>query len=114
MPVASTLILLPQTTYTGPGPYTVVGETHPAAAYYVSNKDLQTLNYKLTGLTGNLVIEASLATLPTTSDWFTVFELVNVNSTVSSYINIVGKFVYIRAKIDNYTTGIVDHIKLTY
>ena len=44
MSQTTTLILLPQTTYDGGGTanvYTVVGNSQPAAAYYLGNRDLQ-------------------------------------------------------------------------
>lgn len=49
MSQTTTLILLPETTYVNPGnssPYTVTGNSYPAAAYYLGNKDLQTVNMK--------------------------------------------------------------------
>ena len=67
MSQTSTLILLPQTTYDGGGTanvYTVTGNTQPAAAYYLGNQDLQTISYSFTNVTGNLEIEATLATDP--------------------------------------------------
>ena len=124
----TTLILLPQTQYNG-GPnanvYTVTGETRPAAAYILGNKDLQTVNINLTEVTGNIVIQASLATTPSDSDWFNVYELeANVNaapntapqlaSNASVYTNIEGNFVYMRAKVEDFAYGIVNFVKVSY
>jgi len=128
MSQTTTLILLPQTSYQNPGngaPYTVTGATNPAAAYYLGNKDLQTVAIKLTEVTGNIVIEASLATQPSTTDWFKVYELeANANavsntapqiaSNASVYTNIEGNFVYIRAKIEDFRFGSVHYVKLSY
>jgi len=128
MSQATTLILLPQTSYLNPGngaPYTVTGNTQPAAAYYLGNKDLQTVAIKLSQVTGNIVIEASLATQPSTSDWFKVYELeANANATPNSapqiasnssvYTNIEGNFVYMRAKIQDFAFGTVEYVKLSY
>jgi hypothetical protein len=128
MSQTTTLILLPQTSYLNPGngaPYTVIGNSQPAAAYYLGNRDLQTINIKATGLTGNIVIEASLATSPTQNDWFKVYELVaNANapantapqlaSDASVYTNIEGNFVYMRAKIVDFDGGTLDFVKLSY
>jgi hypothetical protein len=128
MSQATTLILLPETSYVNPGngaPYTVTGNSQPAAAYYLGNRDLQTVNTKLSNCTGNIVIEASLATTPTSSDWFKVYELVaNANATSNSapqlasnasvYTNIQGNFVYMRAKVVDFRGGIVEHVKLSY
>lgn len=125
---ATTLILLPETTYLNPGngaPYTVTGNSQPAAAYYLGNKDLQTVNVKLNSVTGNIVIQASLATSPTETDWFKVYELeANANATPNSapqlasnasiYTNIEGNFVRMRAKVEDFNNGVVQFVKLSY
>ena len=125
---ATTLILLPQTTYLNPGngaPYTVTGNSQPAAAYYLGNKDLQTVNVKLTAVTGNIVIQATLATSPSNTDWFEVYKLeANANATANSapqlasnasiYTNIEGNFVRMRAKIEDFNNGVVNFVKLSY
>ena len=128
MSQTTTLILLPQTTYLNPGngaPYTVTGNSQPAAAYYLGNQDLQTVNISLTNCTGNIVIEASLATDPTNNDWFDVYQLeANANAAPNSapqiasnarmYTNVEGNFVYLRAKVEDFQGGAVNYVKLTY
>lgn len=128
MSQTTTLIMLPQTSYVNPGnsaPYTVTGNNQPGASYYLGNRDLQTVNYKLSNVTGNIIIEASLATTPTSNDWFKVFEVeANVNavansapqlaSNASAYTNIEGNFVFLRAKVEDFQSGIVQFIKLSY
>jgi hypothetical protein len=120
MSQTTTLILLPQTTYQNPGngaPYTVTGNTQPAAAYYLGNRDLQTVNINLTNCTGNIVIQASLATAPVSTDWFNVYTLEansEQNANASVYTNIQGNFVYIRAKVEDFQQGIVNFVKLSY
>jgi len=117
MSQTTTLILLPQTTYLNPGngaPYTVTGNTQPAAAYYLGNRDLQTVNISLTEVTGNITIEATLATTPTDSDWFKVYELEATSSNNALYTNIEGNFVYLRAKIVDFNNGVLNFVKLSY
>ena len=71
------------------------------------------------------MLEASLATTPTSNDWFKVYELVaNANATSNSapqlasnasvYTNVEGNFVYMRAKVENLQGGTVQFVKLTY
>lgn len=124
----TTLILLPQTAYNNPGngaPYTVTGETQPAAAYYLGNRDLQTVNIGLFNCSGNIVLEATLASSPSENDWFKVYELeANANAAANSepqiasnakmYTNIEGNFVYMRAKIEDFNGGLVQYVKLSY
>lgn len=128
MSQTTTLIMLPETSYVNPGnsaPYTVTGTSQPAASYYLGNRDLQTVNYKLTDVVGNIVIEASLATSPTNNDWFKVYELeANANaaantapkiaSNASAYTNVEGNFVFLRAKVEGFQGGTVQFIKLSY
>lgn len=128
MPQTTTLILFPETAYNGGGTanvYTLTGNTQPAAAYYLGNQDLQTINIKLTEVTANVVIQATLATTPAENDWFKVYELnanwqapanttPNINSNAIMYTNIEGNFVYMRAKIEDFAHGIVQFIKLSY
>lgn len=124
-----TLILLPETAYNnvnGNGsPYTVVGDNQPAAAYYLSNQDLQTVNYNFSQVTGNLVIQATLATTPQDVDWFSVFEVdANANaapgsnsyiaSNASAFTNIEGTFVFMRAVVQDFQGGVVNYVKLSY
>ena len=121
MSQTTTSILLPQTAYSGlnGAAYTVVGNTYVAASYYQSNKDLQTAAIKLTAVTGNIILEASLVANPAETDWFKVYELVanntsDTNSNASVYANLNGNFVNIRAKVENFSTGVINHIKVTY
>ena len=128
MSQSTVLILLPQTTYLNPGngaPYTVTGTSQPAAAYYLANKDLQTVQYSLTNVTGNILIQASLSTAPLDTDWFQVYLLeANANaatdspeqlaSNATSYTNIEGNFVYVRAKIQDFQGGVVNFVKVSY
>ncbi len=129
MSQATTLVLLPQTPYINPGngaPYTITGNSEPAAAYYLGNQDLQTVNISLTNCTGNIIIEATLAS-PTALDidWFKVYELeANANaesnsapqiaSNASLYTNISGNFVSIRAVVEDFQGGVVNYLKLSY
>jgi hypothetical protein len=128
MSASTTLILFPQTAYVNPGngaPYTVTGDSRPAAAYYLGNKDLQTVNISLTNCTGNIVLEATLASQPVDLDWFKVYELeANANAAANSlpqiasnarvYTNVEGNFVYVRAKIEDFQGGAVNFVKISY
>lgn len=120
MSQTTTLILLPQTTYQNPGngaPYTVVGNSQPAASYYINPKALQTVNINLSDVNGNIIIQATLATDPGENDWFKVYELVadsNANANSSMYTNVEGSYVYMRAKVEDFSQGVVNFVKLSY
>ena len=83
------------------------------------------VNINVTNCTGNITIEASLATTPTSTDWFKVYELeANANAAANSapqiasnasvYTNIDGNFVYMRAKVVDFEGGVVNFVKLSY
>lgn len=120
MSQSTTLILLPQTTYTigPPANTTVVGNTFPAATYYLSSQDLQTVTWAVSNFKGTITIQASLLDTPTTdNDWFTVLNIVYndpAGTTINSFNNVVGNFIRIRAVVNNFTQGIVEHIKVSY
>lgn len=108
-------LLLPQTAYTTQS--LIRGDKKPAAAYYLGNADLQTLTWNVTSFSGTIVIQASLVTNPvlsTDDDWFPVFTQVCNNQTQVSYSNITGNFVWLRAKIQGWTQGVINNIKVTY
>lgn len=108
-------LLFPQTSYSNQS--LVRGEKKPAAAYYLGNADLQTISWNVTNITATLVIQVSLVTNPVESsdiDWFPVHTVVFNNQTEVSYTNIKGNFVWIRAKIQGWSQGIVNNVKATY
>ncbi len=122
MSQSTVLQLLPQTVYVNDGtnnPYDVTGNTVQAASYYLGSQDLQTLSLNFTEVTGNLVIEASLANPPADGDWFKVYEIsannqANTNANLNSYQNITGNFVNMRAKIEDFAHGTVQYVKISY
>ena len=110
MSQSTILTLLPQTTYQNDGTgnaYSVTGNSIQAAGYILGGQDLQTLTYNFSEVTGNLVIEGTLASTPVDDDWFKVFETrannaSNVNSNTNTYTNITGNFTYMRAKLEDF------------
>lgn len=108
-------LLLPQTSYSDAS--LIRGPKKQAAAYYLGNADLQTVSWNVTNLTATMVIQVSLVTDPiesTDSDWFPVHTVIFNNQTTLGYANIEGNFVWIRAKIQGWSQGIVNNIKVAY
>lgn len=116
MAQSTTLILFPQTSFSGSNNL-IRGDKKQAASYYLGNADLQTVTWNLTNVNGTLAIQASIATDPTETDdndWFTVFTLPCTNLTQTGYTNINGNFVWIRAKISSFTQGVIQNVKVSY
>ena len=122
MSQSTILTLLPQTTYKNDGTgdaYDVTGNSVQAAGYILGSQDLQTLTYNFSEVTGNLIIQGTLASTPTDSDWFRVYKTTanyssNVKSNTNTYTNIVGNFTYMRAKIEGFKNGTVQNVKISY
>lgn len=129
MSQTTTEILLPQTTWNGNVAnvpvYDVTGDGKPAASYYLAGKDLQTVNINLAGVTGNIVIQASIATDPASIDWFNIYTVeananapansqANLNAYTNEAVNLEGNFVWMRAKVEDFAGGVVQFVKLSY
>ena len=125
MAQATVAILIPQATYVGSNPLSIVGDKKQAAAYYLANRDLQTVIWNLGSningntpvyFVGNITIQASLATSPGAFDWFDVYS-VPVASTPtgqSGYYNLVGNYVWLRAVVTQWTAGPIMSIAASY
>ena len=122
MSQSTNLTLLPGTVYKNDGTsqaYDVTGDTVQAASYYQGNQDLQTVSFSFSEVTGNLVIEGTLASTPSDDDWFKVYEVsannsANTNANLKSFTNLTGNFVYMRAKINDFNHGVVNFVKVSY
>ena len=116
MAQATTLPLLSQLSYNDGSVVgsAFTGQRQQAASFYLGNKDLQTVTWSLTGVSATIQIQATLAENPGNNDWFTVYNLVVSNSSQMSFTNVQGNFVYIRARIQNFTAGVIQNIKVSY
>jgi hypothetical protein len=116
MAQATTLSLLSQLSYNDGSVVgnSFTGQIQQAASFYLGNKDLQTVTWSLTGVSATIKIQATLAESPTDNDWFTVYNLVASNLSQMSFTNVQGNFVYVRAVVQNFTTGVIQNIKVSY
>lgn len=93
---------------------TVVGEKYKGDGYYGRSDGFHTAQYTVTGFTGTVNIQATLAVNPTTDDWFTVYTQTYSTTSGSFLTNFTGNYVWIRAQISNWTDGTVTSIKLNH
>ena len=108
----TTQILFPQTAYNNTS--TVTGDRKPAANYHLGNRDTQTLLWNLVGVSGKILIQATLVENPIGSDWFTIHTIDANNLTQINYTNIQGNFVWMRAQINMFSKGTIQSIKVSY
>lgn len=132
MAQGTTVVLLPQTAFPGPpgSQISIDGTKKQAAAYYLANRDLQTISWNLGQVPqpynqqsnpvfiGNIYIQASISTNPTNdSDWFTVYEL-NVTpgpqNVQQGYYNLTGNYVWLRAIVRDWTQGAISLVAASY
>ena len=114
--------LLPTTVYGTPsGNYDgtsleFIGNAIPAANYYGGQGSAQTALIETTGLIGIITIEGSLNDWTQQAEWFTIETYGNatVGTTGTQAINMLGNFVWIRAKVTEFTTGIINSANVIF
>ena len=122
MPQVTIVTLLAQRNFPGPvgSAYTWVGDPQKAAAYYLANRDLQTISWS-TGdgghtpsatFSGNITIQASLATTPGAHDWFDVYNI--PTSDEQGYHNLNGNYIWLRARVTDWTQGVINVVRASY
>lgn len=88
------------------------GPATRADGYYGFADGMHTVAFYLKNFKGNLILEATLNDVPSESDWFpigiganTTFYQVETLETRIETFNVVGNFVYLRAKIQRSHLG---------
>ena len=97
---------------------TVVGDASKGDGFYGRSDGIHTVQYSISGFTGSVIIEATLATEPVDQDWFPVYtqsypELNNEPATTSKIANFTGNYVWVRAKVV-FSDGVVNSILLNH
>lgn len=119
----TTLQLLPTTTYGTPsGNYDgssqdFSGVDQQAADYYGGFGGLQTVAFFLENFQGRIRIQATLDSMPATDQaWFQVYDLDTTSQTLTRNfsVNVVGNFTWIRARVEDFQTGTIDKVMLSY
>jgi hypothetical protein len=119
----TTLQLLPTTTHGTPsGNYDGSSEAwsgvdQQAANYYGGFGDLQTVAFFLLNFQGLIRIQATLDQHPASDvSWFDVetFDSVAAATTENFSRNIEGNFVWMRARVEDFTAGTITKLMLSY
>ena len=114
---------------------TITGEKYKGDGYYGRSDGFHTVQVNLDGFIGKIEIQGTLAIDPVDTDWFTV-ELGTGNMSIDTtgllteqnitYVeytetttnnklyNFTGNYVWVRAKVSNWTDGTVNSIKLNH
>ena len=111
---ANSEIILSSTTHPGDSTVeTVTGEKFKGDGYYGRSDGLHSVQYTYSGLTGDIIIQATLAIDPVEDDWFDAHRYTAANETSSAIASFTGNYVWIRAKVV-YTDGTIDSITLNH
>ena len=114
--------LLPYTTYGTPsGNYdgantTFVGNAILAANYYGGQGSAQTAIITGTGFQGLITIEASLNDWTQQAEWFAVdyYGNANITTTSTQAINMLGNFVWLRARVTDFVAGTINSANVIF
>lgn len=99
---------------------TYYSENLKGDGYYGRSDGFHSVQYNLTGVIGNIAIQATLATIPTEEDWFTVTTSLhqasesNNNRSGSFIYNFTGNYVWLRVSVTDYTDGSVRSVVLNH
>ncbi len=119
MSQATSLVLLPQTAYTGTATMSVVGTAQKAASYDVAWRDIQTISWSATkSFDGVAKIQVSLAETPTALDWADMYtlptEATSLPGNQSGFYNLRGSFVWVRVNVTGWNAGTIQSITMSY
>jgi hypothetical protein len=118
----TTQILIPETVYgEASGNYDGssqlwTGNAVPAANYYGGQGALQTITYRVENFIGEIVVEASLNDAVEQAKWFEVDRYGDSSTIHNDYhpVNVVGNFVWLRARVLGFDQGTIQFVTAAY
>ena len=100
---------------------TLTSDNYKGDGYYGRSDGFHTVQYNLQGFIGTIVMQATLATSPTASDWFTLTNTEHTSADDSSanadgahIYNFTGNYVWVKANVTNWTDGTISSILLNH
>jgi len=115
--MANSEIILSENNHTASTNNVLTGDAFKGDGYYGRSDGLHTTQYDLVDFAGIVKIQATLAVEPAEEDWFTVLEKDHSDSSLTSgsFIdNFTGNYVWVRARIEGWTDGTVNSIRLNH
>ena len=88
----------------------------PAANYYGGQGNMQTITYRVTGFTGKIIVQATLNDLTDQASWFDVDTYDRSAETITDYhpVNVIGNFVWLRARVELFDAGEIQFVTASY
>lgn len=115
--------LLPATSHgTASGNYdgsstSFTGDAVKAAGYYSTHGTLQSVAFFTTDLSATITIEATVDSDTSTAEWFIVHTVAGDGSSLTDdneVANLTGRFTWIRAKVTDFTQGVINKVTVSY
>ena len=113
MPSYSETILSSQTHPGDSTSETVTGTKYKGDGYYGRADGFHTVQYNVTGFSGTVKMQGTLATVPTESDYFDISGTEETGTEGSFFKNFTGNYVWVIAVVI-YTDGTVQSILLNH
>ena len=92
------------------------GVSVEAANYYQGRGGLQTVLINITGVIGEIIIEATLDSVAQTATWFETYTYGDTSSALTDLhsVNIPGNFAWIRARVVGFDGGTINSVTVSY
>lgn len=95
-----------------------VSDAAQASAYYLGRVGVQTVIFRVTDFSGQIVLQGTLDDEPTTSSWSTLYEYgeSSTASVITDYhpVGITGNFTWLRAQVLAFDAGTIDSVTAIY
>ena len=122
MPGNSVTILSSQVHVGDSAVQTVTSDKVQGDGYYGRSDGFHTVQINLADFTGDLTFQGTLAITPTDEDWFdiettdqlTTLSYSSDSTTVNTFKNFIGNFVWIRVQVTNWSTGSISSILMNH
>jgi hypothetical protein len=101
-----------------PLPY-VTGDPIQGGSYYLRTNSMNIFDWDTSNnFSGNIFVQGTLSSNPLETDWFDIKRLNWVPNAMASNVTgqetIVGKFYWVRARVEDFAAGTINSIKVTY
>lgn len=89
-----------------------VGEKVKGNSYYKNSSNILTVLTDMTTVDATVKIEATLVSNPDDNDWFDITPSIMLDGISTETVH--GNFVWVRASVENYVSGIINSIAIQY
>jgi hypothetical protein len=92
------------------------GDPVRAVNYYMGQGSIQTVQLRVTGFVGRIIVESTLQDDPAAAAWFETYRTENLGTPISYYnpVTVTGNFTWMRVRIELFEAGTIDSIQLVY